>query len=39
MGINGLEDGLDVGLGCDLEFSFCRMTDSIVCVHASSPWS
>jgi hypothetical protein len=39
MGIKRLEVGLDVGLGCDLEFSFCRMIDSIVSVHASSPWS
>jgi hypothetical protein len=39
MGIKGLEVGLDVGLGCDLEFSFCRMADSIVSVHASFPWS
>jgi hypothetical protein len=39
MGIKGLEVGLDVGLGCDLEFSFYRMADSIVYVHASFPWS
>ena len=38
MGIKGLEVGLDVGLGCDLEFSFCRMTDSIS-VHVSFSWS
>jgi hypothetical protein len=30
MGIKGLEVGLDVGLGFDLEFSFYRMADSIV---------
>jgi hypothetical protein len=39
MGIKGLAVRLDVGLGCDLEFSFCRMTDSTVSVHASFPWS
>jgi hypothetical protein len=39
MGIKGLEVGLDVGLGCDLEFSFCRMADSIVFVHTSFLWS
>jgi hypothetical protein len=32
MGVKGLEVGLDVGLGCDLEFSLCRMADSIVSV-------
>jgi hypothetical protein len=31
--------GLDVGLGFDLEFSFCKMADSTVFVHASFPWS
>jgi hypothetical protein len=39
MGIKGLEVVLDVGLDFDLEFSFCRMTDSIVYVHVSFPWS
>jgi hypothetical protein len=39
MGIEGLEVGLDVGLAFDLEISFCRMTDSIVSVHASFPYS
>jgi hypothetical protein len=39
MWIEGLEVGLDVGLGFDLEFNFWRMTDSIVFVHASFPWS
>jgi hypothetical protein len=39
MGIEGLEVGLDVGLGFDLEFNFWRMLDSIVSVHASFPWS
>ena len=39
MGIKGLEVGLDVGLGCDLEFNFCRMADSTVSVHVSFPWS
>jgi hypothetical protein len=39
MGIKGLEVGLDVGLGCDLKFSFCRMTDLIVFVNASFPWT
>jgi hypothetical protein len=39
MGIKGLEVGLDVGLDFDLEFSFCRMADSTVSVHASFPWS
>ena len=39
MGIEGLEVGLDVGLGFDLEFNFCRMADSTVSVHASFPWS
>jgi hypothetical protein len=29
MGIKGLEVGLDVELGCNLEFSFCIMADSI----------
>jgi hypothetical protein len=37
MGIKGLEVGLDVGLGCDLEFSFYRTTDSIVSVQARFP--
>jgi hypothetical protein len=27
------------GLGFDLEFNFCRMTDSTVSVHVSFPWS
>jgi hypothetical protein len=35
MGIEGSEDGLDVGLDFDLEISFCRMTDSTVSVHTS----
>jgi hypothetical protein len=39
MGIKGLEVGLDVGFDFDLEFSFCRMEDSKVSVHASFPWS
>jgi hypothetical protein len=39
MGIKGLEVGLDMRLGCDLEFSFCRIADSIVSVYASFPWS
>jgi hypothetical protein len=39
MGIKGLEVGLDVRLGFDLEFSLYRMTDSTVSVHASFPWS
>jgi hypothetical protein len=39
MGIKGLEVGLDVGLGFDLEFSFCRMTDSTISVHGSFSWS
>jgi hypothetical protein len=39
MGIKGLEVGLDVRLDFDLEFYFCIMSDSIVCVHASFPWS
>ena len=37
MGIKGLEVVLDVGLGFDLEFNFCRMADSIVSVHVSFP--
>jgi hypothetical protein len=39
MGIKGLEVGLDVGLDFDLEFSFCKMADSTVSVHASFSWS
>ena len=39
MWIEGLEVGLDVGLGFDLEFNFCRMADSTVSVHVSFPWS
>jgi hypothetical protein len=39
MWIEGLEVGLDVGLGFDLEFNFRRMADSIVSVNASFPWS
>ena len=39
MWIEELEVGLDVGLGFDLEFNFCRMADSIVFVHASFLWS
>jgi hypothetical protein len=39
MGIKGLEIELDVGFDFDLEFSFCRIADSIVSVHASFPWS
>jgi hypothetical protein len=39
MRIEGLEVGLDVGLGFDLEFNFCRMADSTVSVHASFSWS
>jgi hypothetical protein len=27
------------GLDFDLEFSFCRMADSTVSIHASFPWS
>jgi hypothetical protein len=37
MWIEGLEVGLGVGLGFDFEFNFCRMADSIVCVHTSFP--
>jgi hypothetical protein len=36
-GIKGLEIGLDVGLDFDLGFSFCRMADSTVSVHANFP--
>jgi hypothetical protein len=39
MRIKGLEVGLDVGLGFDLEFSFCKTADSTISVHASVPWS
>jgi hypothetical protein len=39
MGIKELEVGLDVGLGFDLEFSFCRMIDLTISVHASFLWS
>ena len=39
MGIKGLEVGLDVGLGFDLEFNFCRMADSTVSVNVSFSWS
>ena len=39
MWIEELEVGLDVGLGFDLEFNFCRMADSTVSVHASFPCS
>jgi hypothetical protein len=39
MGIKGLEVGLGVGLGFDLEFSFCRMTNSTISVHGSFLWS
>jgi hypothetical protein len=39
MGIKGIEVGLDMGFDFDLEFSFCRMEDSIVSIHASFPWS
>jgi hypothetical protein len=39
MWIEGLEVGLDVGLGFDLEFNFCRMVDSTVSVLSSFPWS
>jgi hypothetical protein len=39
MWIEGLEVGLDVWLGFDLEFNFCRMTDSAVSVHTSFSWS
>jgi hypothetical protein len=39
MGIKVLEIGLDVRLDFDLEFSFCRITDSTVSVHASFLWS
>jgi hypothetical protein len=39
MWIEGLEVGLDVGLGFDLEFNFYRMADSTVSVHATFPWS
>jgi hypothetical protein len=35
IGIKGLEAGLDVGLGFDLEFSFCKMTDSSISVYCS----
>jgi hypothetical protein len=37
MWIEGLKVGLDVGLGFDLEFNFCRMVDSTVYVHVSFP--
>jgi hypothetical protein len=37
MGIKELEVGLDAGLGFDLEFSLCRMADSIISVHGSFP--
>jgi hypothetical protein len=37
--IEGLEVGLDVGLGFDLEFNFCRMANSIVSVNTFFPWS
>jgi hypothetical protein len=37
MWIEGLEVVLDVGLGFDLKFNFCRMADSTVYVHASFP--
>jgi hypothetical protein len=39
MGIKGLEVGLDVGLGFDLEFSFYRMTDLTISVLGSFLWS
>jgi hypothetical protein len=39
MGIKGLEVGLDVGLGFDLDLVFCGMADSTVSVHASFPWT
>jgi hypothetical protein len=39
MWIEELEVGLDVRLGFDLEFNFCRMADSTVSVHTSFPWS
>jgi hypothetical protein len=39
MGIKGLEVGLDVGLGFDLEFSFRRMADSTISIHGSVLWS
>jgi hypothetical protein len=39
MGSKGLEVGLVGGLGFDLEFSFCRMADSIISVHGSFQWS
>lgn len=39
MWIEGLEVGLDVRLGFDLEFNICRMADSIVSVHTSFQWS
>jgi hypothetical protein len=39
MWIKGLEVGLDVGLGLDLEFSFCKMTDSRISILGSFPWS
>jgi hypothetical protein len=39
MWIEGLEVGLDVELGFDLEFNLCRMADSTVFVHASFLWS
>jgi hypothetical protein len=39
MGIKVLEVGLDVGLDFDLEFSFCRMADSTILVHANFSWS
>jgi hypothetical protein len=39
MWIEGLEVGLDVGLGFDLEFNFCRMADLTVSVLASFLWS
>jgi hypothetical protein len=39
MGIKGLEVGLDVGLGFDLEFSFLRMANSTISIHGSVLWS
>jgi hypothetical protein len=39
IGIKGLEVGLDVGLGFDLEISLCRMADSTVSVPTGFPCS
>jgi hypothetical protein len=39
MWIEGLQVGLHVGLGFDLEFNFCTMANSIVFVRTNFPWS